>query len=297
MADELIRAISGDGFIRITSVNTRDTVQRAKEIHGMLPVATAALGRTLSAAVMIGSDLKDERGSVTINIRGGGPLGAVVAVADCEGNVRGYVQNPETDIPRKYEGKLDVGSAVGADGRLTLIKDLNLKEPYIGSVKLVSGEIAEDIAQYYAVSEQVGAACALGVLLDGEGNVLASGGYLIQLLPGTPEETILELEESIAKNGAVTGMLAEGLTAWGIIERVLEGFSPRELDRMGAEYRCTCSREKVTGVLASLGRAELEDIVRAGNQTEVGCQFCDEKYAFSVPEVQAILDSGNDEEY
>lgn len=296
MSDKLIRAISGDGYIRITAVSTRNTVQRAKEVHGMLPVAAAALGRTLSAAAMIGSDLKDERGSVTINIRGGGPLGAVVAVADCEGHVRGYVQNPEVDIPRKYEGKLDVGSAVGTDGRLTLIKDLNLKEPYVGSVRLVSGEIAEDIAQYYAVSEQVGAACALGVLLDGSGDVLASGGYLIQLLPGTPEETIEELEASIEINGVVTGMLAEGLDAWGIIERVLGGFAPRELDSSGVEYRCMCSRDKVTGVLASLGRAELEEIVAEGKETEVGCQFCDEKYVFSTSEVQAILDGGKGEE-
>ena len=217
--DEIIRMMTGDGMVKAVAVTGKDMVERARQIHKTLPVATAALGRTLMAASMMGDMLKEKDGSVTLQIKGGGPLGAITAVSDSRGNPRGYLQNGQVDIPRKYQGKLDVGTAVGSSGSLTVMKDMGLKEPYIGSVQLVSGEIAEDITAYFVESEQVPTACALGVLVDKDQSVAAAGGYLVQLLPGADESVIQRLEESIARLGPVTDALHGGADAVQLLER------------------------------------------------------------------------------
>ena len=218
---ELVRAMTKDGFVKAVAVTTTDIVERARQIHKTLPTATAALGRLLSAASMMGNMQKVEDGSITLQVKGGGPLGTILAVSDAQGNVRGYVQHPQVSILEKYRGKLDVGAAVGTDGMLTVIRDLQMKEPYVGSVELVSGEIAEDIANYFVQSEQCPTACALGVLVDTDQHVRAAGGYIIQLLPGAPDETIDKIEAGIQKAGAVTGLLDGGLSAQGMLEAVL----------------------------------------------------------------------------
>ena len=209
MSDQLVRAISKDGFVKAVAVSTRDLTERARQIHHTLPVATAALGRTLAAASMMGNALKGDGASVTLQIKGGGPLGKILAVSDNEGNVRGTVDNPAVDIPLRSDGKLDVGSAVGFDGTLTVIRDLNMKEPYVGSVGLLGGEIAEDLAAYFVESEQIPTACGLGVLVDRDQSVLAAGGYLIQLLPGAGEDVITKVEGGIYAAPSVTDMLKE----------------------------------------------------------------------------------------
>ena len=210
MSDQLVRAISKDGFVKAVAVSTRDLTERARQIHHTLPVATAALGRTLAAASMMGNALKGDGASVTLQVKGGGPLGTILAVSDNEGNVRGTVDNPAVDIPLRPDGKLDVGSAVGCDGTLTVIRDLNMKEPYVGSVGLLGGEIAEDLAAYFVESEQIPTACGLGVLVDRDQSVLAAGGYLIQLLPGAGEDVISKVEGGVMAAGSVTGMLQAG---------------------------------------------------------------------------------------
>ena len=284
--DEIIRAVSKDGFIQISAVSTRDITERARNIHRTLPVATAALGRTMAAASILGHMLKDPKASVTVRISGGGPLGNILAVADSEGSVRGYVQNPCVDLPRKPNGKLDVGAAVGTNGTLTVIRDLNLKEPYIGSTQLVSGEIAEDFTRYFYDSEQTPSAVALGVLVGRDQSVVASGGYVASLLPGAPGGVIDALEQNVADTGAVTGVLENG-DAEDLIRSVLRGFEPKLLERAPIEYRCYCSRDRVLTAVASIGEDELEDIRRKGEPIEVTCQFCDIIYMLTPGEIEA----------
>ena len=296
--DEVIRAVSCDGNIMISAVSTRDLTERARKIHTTLPVMTAALGRTLAAASMIGHTLKDPGAAVTIRINGGGPAGTILAVSDSSGNVRGYAQNPQVDLPKKPNGKLDVGGAVGTDGMLTVIRDLNMKEPYVGSVQLVSGEIAEDLAAYFYASEQTRAAVGLGVLVGTDQSVLAAGGFIVQLLPGTPDglsevpERPLEnsaevLEKNIAGLGAVTEVLRDG-TAEKLVLRVLEGLEPRILERTPVEYKCYCSRERVLEVVSGIDPSELEEVRAAGEPLEVTCQFCDIVYQIEPDEIERI---------
>ena len=282
--DEIIRAVSADGFIQMSAVSTRELTERARQIHKTLPVATAALGRTLAATSMIGHTLKDPKFSVTVRINGGGPLGSIIAVSDYEGNVRGYVQNPHVDLPNKPNGKLDVGSAVGKDGMLTVIRDLSMKEPYVGSTQLVSGEIAEDFTAYYYGSEQIPTACALGVLVDTDQSVLAAGGYIVQLLPGAQESLLDTLEKNIADTGTVTGVLAAG-SAQELVYRVLNGFDAQILQRRPIEYKCYCTRERVLKALMCIGDSELEDMERKGEPVEVTCQFCDIAYHVDPQEI------------
>ena len=222
--DKIIRAITADGMVKATAITSRDLTERARQIHKTLPVATAALGRTLAAASMMGNALKDGGASLTIQVRGGGPLGAIVVVSDNAGNVRGYVEHPAVDLPLRPDGKLDVGAAVGADGTLTVIKDLNMKDPYVGSVQLLGGEIAEDIAQYFVESEQIPTACALGVLVDRDQSVHCAGGYLIQLLPGAGEDVISRVEAGVYAAGAVTKLLAANDDPGGHAENGVVGF-------------------------------------------------------------------------
>ncbi len=289
MSDTLVRAMSRDGWVKATAISSRGIVERARHIHKCLPVATAALGRLLSAASMFGNMQKIENGSVTLQIKGGGPLGTLLAVSDAEGNVRGYVQNPAVALMEKYRGKLDVGAAVGTNGNLTVIRDLQMKEPYIGSCELVSGEIAEDVTNYFVQSEQVPTACALGVLVDVDQSVRAAGGYLIQLLPGTPDDVIDHIEAGIAKAGAVTNLLKQDITPQQLLETVLCEFELDFLEETPVEYRCYCSRERVERALISIGVRELNQMIDEGHTERVECQFCDKIYEFTPTQLAALV--------
>ena len=288
--DHIIRAMSKDGYVKAVAVVSTGTVERARNNHHTTATATAALGRVLSAASMIGNMQKIEAGSVTLQFKGGGPLGTVLAVSDAEGNVRGYVQNPAVELLEKYPGKLDVGAAVGTDGMLTVIRDLHMKEPYVGSVALATGEIGDDVAAYFAHSEQTPTACGLGVLVNPDQSVKCAGGYLVQLLPGAPEDVISRVEIGIMNAGAVTTMLENGLDGAGIIRAVLENFEVELFEPEEIGYRCYCSRERVTGALISLGREELGDMIREGKDVHMSCQFCDADYVFTPAQLQEILE-------
>ena len=289
MQDHIVRAMTKDGFVKAVAISSREITETARRMHKTLPTATAALGRLLAAASMMGNMQKVDDGSITLQLKGGGPLGRLLAVSDAEGNVRGWVENPQISLLEKYRGKLDVGAAVGTDGMLTVIRDLRMKEPYVGSVELVSGEIAEDITQYFAQSEQIPTACALGVLVETDQSVRAAGGYIVQLLPGAPDETIDLVEAGIHAAGNVTAMLDGGLSAEDMLKTVLGPFEVEILETAPVAYRCYCSREKVERTLLTLGREELGQIVRSGETLHVDCQFCDKIYDFTPENVQNIL--------
>ena len=289
MSDQLIRAISKDGHIKATAVSTRALTERARQIHKALPVATAALGRTLAAVSMMGNALKEDGASVTLQIKGGGPLGTLLAVSDNQGNVRGTVDNPVVDLPLRPDGKLDVGAAVGHEGTLTVIRDLNMKEPYVGSVSLLGGEIAEDLAAYFVESEQIPTACGLGVLVDRDQSVLAAGGYLIQLLPGAGEDVIAKVEGSLMAAGPVTGLLRNDPDPEAMLRHALSDFDLEILETHPVEYRCYCSRDRVTRALISMGREELSSLIREQGQAELTCQFCDQIYRYSKEDLEEIL--------
>ena len=286
--DRLVRAITTDGLVQAVAVTSRDLTERARQIHTTLPVATAALGRALAAASMMGNALKDGGASLTLQIKGGGPLGTVLAVSDNQGNVRGYVQQPHVDLPLRPDGKLDVGGAVGSAGTLTVIKDLNMKDPYVGSVQLLGGEIAEDLAAYFVESEQIPTACALGVLVDRDQSVKAAGGYIIQLLPGAGEDTIAKVEGGVLAAGAVTALLAGNDDPEALLRRVLSDFDVEILETCPVAYRCYCSRERVERALISLGAEELEKIVAEQGGCELTCQFCDAVYRYSREELENL---------
>ena len=285
--DCLVRAISKDGFVNAVAVYTRGLTERARQIHHTSPVATAALGRALAACSMMGNALKDNGASVTMQIKGDGPLGTILTVSDSEGNVRGYVQNPAVDLALREDGKLDVGTAVGHSGTLTVIKDLNMREPYVGTVDLLGGEIAEDVAAYYVESEQVPSACALGVLVDTDKSIKAAGGFIVQLMPGAPEEYIDRLEENIFMMDQVTTVLDED-GAEALFGQVLKGFEHHVVSTEPIEYRCYCSRERVEAALASIGSDALAELAQDGKDISVGCQFCGTEYTFSPAELEAI---------
>lgn len=287
--DQLVRVIAKDAPIKATALSATQLVERARAIHDTWPVATAALGRLLMGASMMGNMLKNDDGSVTLRVRGGGPLGSITAVSDSQGNVRGYVTNPAVDVPRKAHAKLDVGAAVGCDGELTVIKDIGMREPYVGSVQLVGGEIAEDIAAYFVESEQIPTACALGVLVAPDQTVQAAGGYLIQLLPGADDAVISAVERGIAKVGAVSTKLDQGISPLALLQEVLGEFELEVLETTPVEYRCQCSRERVSRALISMGRQELEALIRDQGCAELTCQFCDKVYQFSKEELEQLL--------
>ena len=291
MSDQLVRAISKDGYVKAVAVTTRDLTERARQIHKTLPVATAALGRTLAAASMMGNALKGEGASLTLQIKGGGPIGTILAVSDYEGNVRGTVDNPQVDVPLRADGKLDVGAAVGCDGTLTVIRDLHMKEPYVGSVALLGGEIAEDLAAYFVESEQIPTACGLGVLVDRDQSVKVSGGYLIQLLPGAGENVITMVEGSIMAAGQVTNILTENDDAEEMLRKVLSDFDLEILEKSPIEYRCFCSRERMERALVSLGPEELKAMIDEQGDVTLTCQFCDSTQHFSKEELEALLEN------
>ena len=290
MSDRIVRAISSDGFVKAAAVCSRDLTERARQIHKTLPVGTAALGRTLAAASMMGNALKGQGASLTLQIKGGGPLGTVLAVSDPEGNVRGYVTNPGVDIPLRADGKLDVGTAVGSEGTMTVIKDLQMKEPYVGTIDLMGGEIAEDVAAYFVESEQIPTACGLGVLVDRDQSVRAAGGYLIQLLPGADEDTIIKVEGGIMAAGSVSAILDKDPDPENLLRTVMSDFDIRILESSEVAYKCYCSRERVERALISLGVEELEGILQDQGSCQLTCQFCDAVYDFSGEELQALID-------
>ena len=293
MRDEIVRAMTKDGYVKAVAVTGRDVVERARQVHTLPPMATAALGRALMGTSMLGDMLKTEKGSVTMQIKGGGPLGTILAVSDNEGNVRGYVQNPNVDIIEKYEGKLDVGAAVGGEhveaGTLTIIKDVGMKEPYVGTIGLWSGEIADDLAMYFVESEQIPTVCALGVLLEKDQSVNTAGGYIIQLLPGASEEIIEKIEAGVHRVGAVSAAFEKGMDAEEIIRAVLSDFEVEVLEKRPVEYRCYCSRDRVTRALISMGRGEMESLIEEQGEAELTCQFCDAIYHYSKEELEALL--------
>ena len=289
MRDEIVRAITADGLVKAAAITGRDLVERARNIHTLLPVATAALGRTLMAASLMGDAMKIDGSSLTLQIKGGGPLGTILAVSDEAGNVRGYVQNPHVELMEKAPGKLDVGRAVGETGSLTVIKDLGMKEPYVGTLDLLAGEIADDIAAYFVESEQIPTACALGVLVGTDQSVTSAGGYLIQLLPGAGEDIITKIEAGVQRVGSVSHALEGGLDGAGLLRAVLSDFDLEILETHPVEYRCYCSRDRVTRALISMGREELSSLIREQGQAELTCQFCDQIYRYSKEDLEEIL--------
>ena len=289
MEDKIVRAISSDGMVQAAAIYSRDLTERARQIHKTLPVATAALGRTLAGASMMGNALKGQGASLTLQIKGGGPLGTVLAVSDHEGNVRGYVTNPQVELPLRADGKLDVGGAVGHEGTLTVIKDLHMKEPYVGTIDLLGGEIAEDIAGYFVESEQIPTACGLGVLVDRDQSVKSAGGYLIQLLPGATEDTIVKVEGGIMAAGPVSALLDKNDDPEQLLRDVMGDFDLKILETCPVSYKCYCSRERVERALISLGRNELEQMLAEQGGCQLTCQFCDAVYDFSAEDLKGLL--------
>ena len=290
MKDYLVRGMSMDGFVKAVAIRSTELVRRGAEIQRTTPNATAAFGRALTAASMMGNMQKVENGSMTLQIRGGGPIGTITVVSDAEGNVRGCVTEPRVPLVEKYPGKLDVGATVGTNGTITVIRDLQMKEPYIGSTELVSGEIGDDVTAYFAQSEQVPTACALGVLVDRDTSVKVAGGYILQLLPGAPEETIAALEAGIQRAGAVTPMLEAGMTPEDILGQVCGSLGVVFMETAEVGYKCYCSRQRVERALISLGREELTQIMEEGKPFPVECQFCDTVYTFTPENVAELLE-------
>lgn len=289
MADRIVRAISTDGMVQAAAICSRDLTERARQIHKTLPVATAALGRALAAASMMGNALKSDGASLTLQFKGGGPLGTVLAVSDNEGCVRGYVTNPHTDLPLRPDGKLDVGGAVGHEGTLTVIKDLHMKEPYVGTIDLLGGEIAEDVAGYFVESEQIPTACALGVLVDRDQSVKSAGGYLIQLMPGAGEDTIAKVEGGVMAAGPVSAILEQNDDPEALLRTVMSDFDLKILETCPVSYKCYCSRQRVERALISLGKSELEQMLAEQSGCQLTCQFCDAVYDFSADDLRALI--------
>ena len=289
MKDYIVRGMSMDGFVKAVGIRSTELVRRGARIQKTTPNATAAFGRALTAGSIMGNMQKTEDGSLTLQIRGGGPIGTITVVSDPVGNVRGCVTEPRVPLVEKRPGKLDVGATVGTSGTLTVIRDLQMKEPFVGSVPLVSGEIADDVTAYFAQSEQTPTACALGVLVDRDCTVKTAGGYLLQLLPGAPEETISALERGIQTAGAVTPMLEQGMTPEDILGQVMGTSGVVFLETTEVSYKCYCTRERVERALISLGRKELEEIAGEGREFPVECQFCDTVYRFTPEDVRELL--------
>ena len=278
-----------DGFVKVVAIRSTEMVRRGAQIQGTTPNATAAFGRALTAASMMGNMQKVENGSMTLQIKGGGPIGSITCVSDPIGNVRGFVTEPKVPLVEKYPGTLDVGATVGVNGTLTIIRDLQMKEPYVGTIELISGEIGDDVTAYFAQSEQTPTACALGVLIDRDQSVKVAGGYLLQLLPGAPDEVIDKLEAGIQRAGAVTAMLEQGMTPEDILGQVCGELGVVFMETTEVSYKCYCSRDRVTGALISLGKKELAEIADEGEVFPVECQFCDEVYRFTPEDIRNLL--------
>jgi len=291
MADHIVNAITSNGAIRVVAADTTALCNRAQEIHKMSPTAAATLGRALTAAAIMGSMLKSSDDSLTVQLNGGGPIGRVVAVGDGRANVKGYVDNPLVDLPLNEKGKLDVGGAVGRDGMLSIIRDLGLKEPYVGQVPLVNGEIAEDLTSYYATSEQLPTAVALGVLVDVDYTIKAAGGFILQVLPGAYDEDIENVEKTVASISSVTEMLDSGKKPKDIVEQLLKDYEIEYFEDVPTAYKCDCSRERTDRALISIGREELGKIIAEDGKAEITCHFCDNVYGYTKEELEALLES------
>ena len=288
MNDYIIRATAANDQIRAFAAVTTNMVETAREHHNTSPVATAALGRLLTAGAMMGAMMKGEKDVLTLQIKAGGPLQGITVTADSQGNVKGYVGNPDVRIPANSKGKLDVAGAVGP-GFLTVIKDMGLKEPYSGQVMLQTCEIAEDLTYYFATSEQVPSAVGLGVLMNKNNTVRQAGGFIVQLMPFAEESVISRLEENVQKISSVTSLLEEGHTPESLLEKVLEGFDVQINDKMDTRFHCNCTRERVEKALISIGRKELNEMIQEGKPIEMNCHFCNSNYTFTVEELKEIL--------
>ncbi len=286
---KLVRSIARNGSMICLAIDSTDIVAKAEQIHETSATVTAALGRLLTGASMMGALLKDTDHTITLRMNGGGPVGSVIAVSDAEGNVRGYATNPVVEIPLNNHGKLDVAGAVGKDGYLMVSKDVGLPEPQMGYCPIVSGEIAEDLTYYFATSDQVPTVCALGVLVNPDLTVKAAGGYIVQLLPGAYDEEITALENNINNMKSISALIAEGLTPYEIIEQALAGFEPEIMDEREVAYKCNCSRERVEKALISLGEVEIKAMIEEQGEAEVNCHFCTEKQQFTKEELEKLL--------
>lgn len=286
---KIVRYITQDGSAFVIAADTTDVVSKAEQIHKTSAVTTAALGRLMTACSMMGDMLKGKDDSITLRMNGEGPAGTLIAVSDSQGNTRGYVQNPVVEIPLNEKGKLDVKSAVGTNGFLYVMKDMGMNEPYVGQTEIVSGEIAEDITNYFAVSEQTPSVCALGVLVDKDLSVKAAGGFIIQLLPGCPEEVIEKIEKSISKIDSVTNMLSQGMTPDDIAKIALDGIEIDKLDESEIEYRCNCSKQRVETALISTGIESLKEMAEENKDITVECHFCDKTYVFTPKEIEKLM--------
>ncbi|MCL2033792.1 MAG: Hsp33 family molecular chaperone HslO [Oscillospiraceae bacterium] len=287
----IVSAIATDATCVCRCIDSTDIVSRAEQIHQTSAVVTAALGRLLTAASLMGAELKGGGDSLTLRLNGGGPAGSVIAASDSSGNVRGYAENPIVEIPLNAYGKLDVAGAVGREGLLYVMKDVGAKEPSIGHTPIVSGEIAEDITHYYAMSEQIPTVCALGVLVNTDLSVISAGGFIVQLLPGAPQETIGRLEETINNLPPVTAMLKDGITPEQLAVRVLDGFRPDIIGQFPVHYRCGCTRERASRALITMGKEELRKLAEEQKPAEVGCHFCPKKYRFNKAEILSLCDN------
>ncbi|MCI5892233.1 MAG: Hsp33 family molecular chaperone HslO [Clostridiales bacterium] len=290
MSDKLAKAITKDGYLRIYAVDATETVNAAQRYHSLSPVCSAALGRLLAAGLMMGGMLKGDDPTLTLQIKGDGPIGMLVAVSDSKGNVKGYCANPQADVPLKPNGKLDVGAAVGS-GMLGVVKDLKLREPYIGQVPLQTGEIGDDIAFYYMQSEQTPSVVALGVLVDRDYSIKCAGGYIIQVMPECDEATLSKLENSIQNIMPVTEMLSSGMTVDDMINYVMLGFDTEILEKSDVRYSCDCSYERMERAVVSLGREQIKEIIEDTGEAEICCHFCDRKYTFDTNKLVELLKS------
>lgn len=287
MKDYIVRATAGEGQIRAFAATTQNLVEEARQRHNTSPVATAALGRLLTAGAMMGSMMKNDSDVLTIQIKGDGPIGGLTVTADVNGNVKGYVENPDVMLPPK-NGKLDVGGAIGI-GLLNIIKDMGLKEPYVGQTILVTSEIAEDLTYYFANSEQVPSSVGLGVLMNKDNTVRCAGGFIVQVMPFVTDEVLTKLEENIKKISSVTSMLDEGCTPEQMLEHVLEGLDVVVTDTLPAAFQCNCSHERIEKAIISIGKKDIQEMIDEGKEVEVKCHFCNTAYTFSVEELKEIL--------
>lgn len=293
--DYIIRAVTKDGCLRAFAADTTNLANEAHRMHKTYPIASAALGRLLTAASMMGTMLKSEGDTITLQLTGNGPIGRVMAVSDFEGNVKGYVDNPLVDLPNNEYGKLDVGGAVGKNGYLTVIRDFGLKEPYVGKVPLVSGEIGDDLTSYFAISEQTPSSVGVGVLVDVDLSIKCSGGFIVQVMPEAMDSDIDKLEQNLSKIKSVTTLMNEGKTPEDMLALLLDGFEYDITEKTDVEYRCDCSRDRVERAIVSLGKKEIKKIIEEDGSAELTCHFCDSVYNFGKDELTALLDEATRE--
>ena len=288
MTDYIVRATAANNQIRAFAATTKETVEAARQAHNTSPVATAALGRLLTGGAMMGSMMKNDSDMLTIQIKGDGPIGGLTVTADSKGNVKGYVEHPEVMLPPNAQGKLDVAGALGI-GLISVIKDMGLKEPYVGQTILQTSEIAEDLTYYFATSEQVPSSVGLGVLMEHDNTVKQAGGFIVQLMPFVDDDVVDRLEANIKKISSVTSMLDKGMTPEEILEEVLDGFEVEVKDTMPAQFYCNCTKERVEKAISSIGKKDIQEMIEDGKPIEVNCHFCGKSYEFSVEELKTLI--------